>query len=93
MSVGRNQQLCILFAGLCCLSAERDTAPISDKKCDRPQGEGAERVKPTVCILDAEAKWIPLADAEATCLADTATVSLQKGSVTMVFLRKTVNEK
>jgi len=50
-------------------------------------------VKPTVCILDAEAKWIPLADAEATCLADTPTVSLQKGSVTMVFLRKTVNEK
>ena len=46
----------ILVAELCCLSAGRDTASISDKKCDRPRGEGAERVKPTVCILDAEAK-------------------------------------
>ena len=56
LSVGRDQQLCILFAGLCCLSAGRDTASISDKKCDRPRGEGAPRVKPTVCILGAEAK-------------------------------------
>ena len=56
VSVGRDQQLCILFADLCCLSAGRDTVSISDKKCDRPRGEGAPRVKPTVCILGAEAK-------------------------------------
>ena len=56
LSHGRDQQLCILFAGLCCLSAGRDKASISDKKCDRPRGEGAERRQPTVCILGAEAK-------------------------------------
>ena len=38
LSDGRDQQLCIVFAGLCCLSAGRDTASISDKKCDRPRG-------------------------------------------------------
>jgi hypothetical protein len=52
----RPAKLSILFAGLCCLSAGRDTASISDKKCDRPRGEGAERRQPTVCILGAEAK-------------------------------------
>ena len=51
LSHGRDQQLCILFAGLCCLSAGRDKASISDKKCDRPRGEGAERVQPTLAAV------------------------------------------
>ena len=58
LSAGRDQQLSILFAQLCCLSAGTDTASISDKKCDRPRGEGAERVKPTIRFLEAEAGGI-----------------------------------
>jgi hypothetical protein len=84
VSVGRDQQLCILFAQLCCLSAGRDKATISNKKCDRPRGEGAERRQPTVCILGAEAKALS-ADNECMLSAQLSVRWMRPAKLSILF--------